>query len=80
MGGILDLKLEVKNLFSLFFLQISQLDEDECPGLSTICRHLHLIPDAGNQINLNVTFSLSSLIHNVDVDKFYTYKGKIGQK
>ncbi|XP_037949018.1 carbonic anhydrase 7-like isoform X2 [Teleopsis dalmanni] len=53
------------------------LDEDEGPGLTTICHHLHLIPDASNEINLNVTFSLSSLINTVDVDKFYTYKGSL---
>lgn len=53
-----------------------QLDEDEGQGLVTINRHLHLIADANQEAALNVTFSLSSLIANVDVDKFYTYKGK----
>jgi len=52
-----------------------QLDEDEGPGLVTINRHLHLIADANQEATLNVTFSLSSLIAGVDVDKFYTYKG-----
>jgi len=54
---------------------IPQLDEDEGPGLVTINRHLHLIADANQEATLNVTFSLSSLIAGVDVDKFYTYKG-----
>lgn len=54
----------------------SQLDEDEGQGLVTINRHLHLIADANQEAALNVTFSLSSLIANVDVDKFYTYKGR----
>lgn len=54
----------------------TQLDEDEGQGLVTINRHLHLIADANQEAALNVTFSLSSLISNVDVDKFYTYKGK----
>ncbi|XP_037825566.1 carbonic anhydrase 2 [Lucilia sericata] len=53
------------------------LDEDEGQGLLTICRHLHLIPEANNEVALNVTFSLSSLIHGVDIDKFYTYKGSL---
>ncbi|KAM7363931.1 carbonic anhydrase 9 isoform 2-T2 [Cochliomyia hominivorax] len=53
------------------------LDEDEGTGLITICRHLHLIPEANNEVALNVTFSLSSLIHGVDIDKFYTYKGSL---
>ncbi|TMW43057.1 hypothetical protein DOY81_011864, partial [Sarcophaga bullata] len=53
------------------------LDEDESTGLTTICRHLHLIPEAGNEVSLNVTFSLASLIHGVDIDKFYTYKGSL---
>lgn len=47
----------------------------------TINRHLHLIADANQEATLNVTFSLSSLIAGVDVDKFYTYKGryKVGE-
>nr|XP_036675519.1 carbonic anhydrase 2 [Drosophila suzukii] len=53
------------------------LDEDEGPGLVTINRHLHLIADANQEATLNVTFSLSSLIAGVDVDKFYTYKGSL---
>uniref|UniRef100_A0A1I8Q6R1 Alpha-carbonic anhydrase domain-containing protein n=1 Tax=Stomoxys calcitrans TaxID=35570 RepID=A0A1I8Q6R1_STOCA len=53
------------------------LDEDDDNGLLTIARHLHLIPDANNEIALNVTFSLGSLIHSVDIDKFYTYKGSL---
>ncbi|EDV30413.1 uncharacterized protein Dana_GF22952 [Drosophila ananassae] len=53
------------------------LDEDEGQGLVTINRHLHLIADANQEAILNVTFSLSSLISGVDVDKFYTYKGSL---
>ncbi|XP_030369685.1 carbonic anhydrase 2 [Scaptodrosophila lebanonensis] len=53
------------------------LDEDEGLGLVTINRHLHLIEEANKEAMLNVTFSLSSLIANVDVDKFYTYKGSL---
>ncbi|SPP80564.1 blast:Carbonic anhydrase 2 [Drosophila guanche] len=53
------------------------LDEDEGQGLVTINRHLHLIADANQEASLNVTFSLSSLIAGVDVDKFYTYKGSL---
>lgn len=53
------------------------LDEEEGPGLAAVTRHLHLIPDADDATSLNVTFSLSSLISNVDVDKFYTYKGSL---
>ena len=56
-----------------------QLDEDESTGLTTICRHLHLIPEASNEVSLNVTFSLASLIHGVDIDKFYTYKGELNE-
>ncbi|KAH8311351.1 hypothetical protein KR044_005742 [Drosophila immigrans] len=58
-------------------LSHTQLDEDEGQGLVTINRHLHLIADANQEAALNVTFSLSSLIANVDVDKFYTYKGSL---
>lgn len=53
-----------------------QLDEDESQSLTAICRHLHLIPEANDVMNLTITFSLASLIANVDVDKFYTYKGE----
>uniref|UniRef100_A0A1B0G191 Alpha-carbonic anhydrase domain-containing protein n=1 Tax=Glossina morsitans morsitans TaxID=37546 RepID=A0A1B0G191_GLOMM len=53
------------------------LDEDEGLGLTAISRHLHLVPEAHNEAILNVTFSLSSLISGVDVDKFYTYKGSL---
>uniref|UniRef100_A0A1A9W9J3 Alpha-carbonic anhydrase domain-containing protein n=1 Tax=Glossina brevipalpis TaxID=37001 RepID=A0A1A9W9J3_9MUSC len=53
------------------------LDEDEGLGLTTICRHLHLVPEAHNESPLNVTFSLSSLINDVDIDKFFTYKGSL---
>ncbi|KAL9894013.1 carbonic anhydrase 9 isoform 2-T2 [Glossina fuscipes fuscipes] len=53
------------------------LDEDEGLGLTAISRHLHLVPEAHNEATLNVTFSLSSLINSVDVDKFYTYKGSL---
>lgn len=60
----------------VLYADFPQLDEDEGQGLVTINRHLHLIADANQEAALNVTFSLSSLIANVDVDKFYTYKGK----
>lgn len=53
-----------------------QLDEDDSLGLTAICRYLHLIPEANDAMNLTITFALSSLIANVDVDKFYTYKGE----
>lgn len=58
----------------MFFHQ--QLDEDDNNGLQAINRHLHLIPDANNEVTLNVTFSLASIINGVDIDKFYTYKGE----
>lgn len=54
---------------------IFQLDESDSLGLHTISRHLSQIPNSDDTVQLNVTFSLSSLIDGVDLDKFYTYKG-----
>lgn len=57
-----------------FFYQIRENDN---PDLATIVRNLDTVEAYDQNISLNITFSLASLISNVDVDKFYTYKGSL---
>lgn len=57
-----------------FFYQIRENDN---PDLATIVRNLDTVEAYDQNISLNFTFSLASLISNVDVDKFYTYKGSL---
>uniref|UniRef100_T1GFP1 Alpha-carbonic anhydrase domain-containing protein n=1 Tax=Megaselia scalaris TaxID=36166 RepID=T1GFP1_MEGSC len=53
------------------------LGEAESNGLQTLVRHLPMVPNSGDQLSMNVTFSLTSLLGNIDTDKFFTYKGSL---
>lgn len=55
-----------------FFFQLGQHDGVE---LQNIVHNLHNLREYNTQMQLNSTFSLSSLIGKVDTDIFYTYKG-----
>ncbi|KAL5286997.1 CA14.2 family protein [Megaselia abdita] len=53
------------------------LGEAESNGLQTLVRHLPQIPNSGDTLSMNVTFSLASLLGSIDTDKFFTYKGSL---
>lgn len=53
-----------------------QLAEHESPELVNIVRNISFIEEYNKSVLLNSTFSLQSLIGEVDTDKFYTYRGK----
>lgn len=55
-----------------FFFQLAQHDTVE---LQNIVHNLHSLKEYNTKMELNSTFSLSSLIGDVDTDIFYTYKG-----
>lgn len=57
-----------------FFFQLAQHDTVE---LQNIVHNLNTLKEYNTQMELNSTFSLSSLIGDVDTDIFYTYKGII---
>lgn len=54
-----------------------QLKEIENPQLMHIVHALDSIENYNDSIMLNSTFSLSSLLGNVDTDRFYTYRGSL---
>lgn len=60
-----------------FFFQLAQHDSVE---LQNIVHNLNALKEYNTQTVLNSTFSLSSLIGDVDTDIFYTYKGKSKSK
>lgn len=55
-----------------FFYQISERESDV---LTNIVRNLSSVEDYNKTVLLNSTFSLSSLLGNIDTDRFYTYRG-----
>lgn len=57
-----------------FFYQIA---EDDSPELVNIVKNISAIINYNDSILLNSTFSLSSLIERVKVDRFYTYRGNL---
>lgn len=59
-------------MFSAFLYQIKEIDGVE---VDNIVRHLNNLDENNDTIELAYTFSLSSLIGNVNTDRFYTYKG-----
>lgn len=57
-----------------FFYQIR---ETESPELATIVKNLETVAEFDHNISLNFTFSLASLLGDLDMEKFYTYKGSL---
>lgn len=54
-----------------------QLSEHESPELVNVIRNISLIEEFNKSILLNSTFSLQSLLGDVDTDRFYTYRGSL---
>lgn len=52
-----------------------QIQEHESPELVNIVKNISFIEDYNSSILLNSTFSLHSLIGDIDTDRFYTYRG-----
>lgn len=57
-----------------FFYQIRESDSSD---LATIVKNLDIVEAYDQNISLNFTFSLASLVGDIDVEKFYTYKGSL---
>lgn len=55
-----------------FFYQISEHESDV---LTNIVRNISYVEDYNKTVLLNSTFSLSSLLGNIDTDRFYMYRG-----
>lgn len=55
-----------------FFYQISEHESDV---LTNIVRNITYIEDYNKTVLLNSTFSLSSLLGDIDTDRFYMYRG-----
>ncbi|XP_055923691.1 carbonic anhydrase 2 [Eupeodes corollae] len=60
-------------VLAFFFM----LDDSDHEGLAAISKHLPLIENTNESVYLNTTFSLSSLMSKIDLDKFYTYRGSL---
>lgn len=57
-----------------FFYQISEHESDV---LTNIVRNISYIEEYNKTVLLNSTFSLSSLLGNIDTDRFYMYRGSL---
>jgi carbonic anhydrase len=55
-----------------FFYQIKETDGVE---IDNIARHLGDLDEINDTVKLGYTFSLSSLIGNINTERFYTYRG-----
>lgn len=55
-----------------FFYQIKETDGLE---IDNIARHLGELDEINDTVTLAYTFSLSSLIGNINTERFYTYRG-----
>lgn len=55
-----------------------QLAEYESPELTNIVRNLSYINEFDTSILLNSTFTLATLIGDINMDRFYMYRGKNG--
>jgi hypothetical protein len=45
--------------------------------IENIVRHLGDLDEWNDTVSLSYTFTLSSLIGNIDTERFYTYRGKL---
>ena len=52
-----------------------QLKETESPELMSIVRNLSIIEEMNQSVLLNSTFALTTLLGDLDTERFYTYKG-----
>lgn len=57
-----------------FFYQIADFDGHE---IEPIVSKLHLVQSFDNKVLINSTFTLASLLGQVDVERFYMYKGSL---
>ncbi|XP_055641079.1 carbonic anhydrase 7 [Toxorhynchites rutilus septentrionalis] len=57
-----------------FFYQVSEHDSAE---IGSLLRSFPLIEEYDHQAHLNFTFTLNSLIGEIDLTRFYTYKGSL---
>lgn len=55
-----------------FFYQLKEVESTE---LANIARNISDIEDYNDSVLLNSTFALTSLLGNIDTERFYTYKG-----
>lgn len=65
-------RIFVFSLLQGFFYRIQENDGTE---IDNIARHLHQLDEENDIAELDYTFSLSSLIGNVNTERFYTYRG-----
>lgn len=54
-----------------------QLKENESPELTNIVKNITTIEDYNQSILMNTTFTLASLLGDLDTQRFYTYKGSL---
>lgn len=57
-----------------FFYQIK---EYESPEITSIARNLAALEEHNNEQTLNYTFTLASLLGNLNTERFYTYRGSL---
>lgn len=57
-----------------FFYQLKEVESAE---LANIARNISDIEDYNDSVLLNSTFALTSLLGNIDTERFYTYKGMV---
>lgn len=65
----------MKSLSNILFL--FQLIENDGSELQNLVRNLPHIREYNQSELMNTTFSLSSLLGNLDMERFYTYKGSL---
>ncbi|XP_058825192.1 carbonic anhydrase 7 [Topomyia yanbarensis] len=57
-----------------FFYQVT---EHESPEIAHLLRSFPLIEQFDEQVHLNFTFTLKSILGDIDLTRFYTYKGSL---
>lgn len=57
-----------------FFYQLTEIDG---PELTNIVKNLSVIENSDTSMVLNSTFALSTLLGNIDTERFYTYQGSL---
>jgi hypothetical protein len=56
-----------------FFYQLKENDGEE---IDNIARHLSNLDETNDTVDLTYTFSLASLIGDINTERFYTYRGE----
>lgn len=74
-----DLKMQfsLNSNFSAFFYQIRENLSDGGEEIENIVRHFDDLDEMTHSTTLPYTFSLQSLIGNINTDRFYTYRGEL---